>query len=588
MANLEMEAAIQMDADACVVVSGISDRVNSQKLRECLESGNSDSSINQLVMFPAMGTALFEFLTPEGGGGRYIIRNWRSFATELQVRGLRSVIPPDGNGATLERWKGLAGLLTFLQSLSCPCGHFQQGRQSGASQGAKETIYFADLDMDPDACVVVSGFPFDVFYIDVAMLIRHVECIRQAVVFPAAGTVLMECVRPEWAAIFLANKHRLLKETRLQVKQLETMLSPNKETMLPPNKETMSTLQKEHVQQLAMLKQQLETTKQTLVNRQQQLQHVEAEMEQLKTAYKCQEQAKRNAIVLCRRLEEGNAHLKCQREADKRENARLKEVTVHLKNQREADMREIGRLKKQISSANNRGYKYDMSRAPRGVAIIINNIHFEDMAYRNGAEGDTYRLREAFESLGFTTLVNQDLDNFGMWTVMKNQGKADHSNYDCFVCVIMSHGTMGKVYSSDDVGIDICELMKPVNAKKCPSLKGKPKLFFIQACQGEKTQRKEGFDHGEYDAKPVPFICHEADFFLGLATVPGYVARRDQDGAPYVHHLVKLLKDFGSTHDLSTIMAMVCDKMNDINDDKCGWISSNHSTLRKKVVFNTK
>ncbi|XP_078615396.1 caspase-10-like [Branchiostoma floridae x Branchiostoma japonicum] len=152
----------------------------------------------------------------------------------------------------------------------------------------------------------------------------------------------------------------------------------------------------------------------------------------------------------------------------------------------------------------------------------------------------------------------------------------------------MSHGTMGKVYSSDDVGIDICELMKPVNAKKCPSLKGKPKLFFIQACQGEKTQRKEGFDHGELDAKPVPFICHEADFFLGLATVPGYVAKRDQDGAPYVHHLAKLLKDFGPTHDLSAIMAMVCDKMNDIHDDEFGWISSNHSTLRKKVVFNTK
>ncbi|XP_078615852.1 caspase-8-like isoform X3 [Branchiostoma floridae x Branchiostoma japonicum] len=231
---------------------------------------------------------------------------------------------------------------------------------------------------------------------------------------------------------------------------------------------------------------------------------------------------------------------------------------------------------------------YDMSRAPRGVCVIINNIHFEDMAERDGAEGDTDRLRETFDSLGFTVVTFRDLDHAKMVATMKDQGKADHSNYDCFVCVIMSHGTMGKVYSSDDVGIDICELMKPVNAKKCPSLKGKPKLFFIQACQGEKIQRKEGFDHGEYDAKPVPFICHEADFFLGLATVPGYVARRDQDGAPYVHHLAKLLKDFGPTHDLSAIMAMVCDKMNDIHDDKFGWISSNHSTLRKMVVFNAK
>ncbi|XP_078612459.1 caspase-8-like [Branchiostoma floridae x Branchiostoma japonicum] len=196
------------------------------------------------------------------------------------------------------------------------------------------------------------------------------------------------------------------------------------------------------------------------------------------------------------------------------------------------------------------------------------------------------RLQEVFESLGFNVVTFSDLDHAKMVATMKNQGKADHSNYNCFVCCIMSHGTTGKVYSSDDVGIDICELMKPVNAKKCKSLKGKPKLFFIQACQGFKTQGRDGFDHGEHDAKPV-IICHEADFFLGLATVPGYVALRDPaKGAPYVYHLAKLLKDLSPTHDLFTIMAMVCDKMNNIHYDKCGWISSNHSTLRKKVVFN--
>ncbi|XP_078616297.1 caspase-10-like [Branchiostoma floridae x Branchiostoma japonicum] len=304
------------------------------------------------------------------------------------------------------------------------------------------------------------------------------------------------------------------------------------------------------------------------MNKEQQLQRVTRDKERLKTEY--------------RRVREANkVYSTCV--------GSMKKKSVHLMKQRDADKMEIERLKKQIASLSIEiTCTYAMSRAPRGVCVIINNIHFEDMAERDGAEGDTGRLREVFESLGFTVVTFRDLDHAKMVDVMKDQGKADHSNYDCFVCVIMSHGTMGKVYSSDDVGIDICELMKPVNAKKCPSLKGKPKLFFIQACQGEKTQRKEGFDHGEYDAKPVPFICHEADFFLGLATVPGYVARRDQNGAPYVHHLAKLLKDFGPTHDLSAIMAMVCDKMNDINDDKFGWISSNHSTLRKKVVFNAK
>ncbi|XP_035695887.1 caspase-3-like [Branchiostoma floridae] len=308
-------------------------------------------------------------------------------------------------------------------------------------------------------------------------------------------------------------------------------------------------------------------TRQSLISKEQHLQTVTTENAQLKTELTREKQARGCSFDLCRRLEE--------------ENGRLMDRT-------EADKREIERLKDQVASlSNGMTCTYEMSHVPRGIAIIINNIHFEDMGIRDGAEGDTGRLREAFESLGFTVVTLSDLDHAKMVAAMKDQGKADHSNHDCFVCCVMSHGTMGKVFSSDDVGIDICELMKPVNAKKCPSLKGKPKLFFIQACQGEKSQCRESFD-GDRDAKPVPFICHEADFFLGLATVPGYVARRDQDGAPYVHHLANMLKDFGPTHDLSAIMAMVCDKMNDIHDDKFGWISSNHSTLRKKIIFNTK
>ncbi|XP_035699602.1 caspase-3-like [Branchiostoma floridae] len=283
-----------------------------------------------------------------------------------------------------------------------------------------------------------------------------------------------------------------------------------------------------------------------------------------------QKEAERIAFDLCQRVEEENIHLKNQVESEKGEVARLKDQITHF-------------TTKNMST-------YSFSRKPCGIAVIINNIHFEDMADRGGAEGDTGRLREAFESLSFTAMTFSDLDHSKMVATIKDQAKADHSNYDCFACCIMSHGTTGKVFSSDDVGLDICDLMKLFNANKCPSLKGKPKLFFIQASQGKKIQGKESIE-GDLDATPgedVPLnvICHDADFFLGLATVPGYVTKRGKDGAPYVLHLAQMLKVLGPMHSLSTIMAMVCDKMNDINDDKFGWISSNHSTLRKEVIFN--
>ncbi|XP_035697875.1 uncharacterized protein LOC118430953 [Branchiostoma floridae] len=126
--------------------------------------------------------------------------------TKLQVRRLRSVFPRYENGTTLDGWEVLFTLETFLQSLLFPRDDFQQGFESGASQGAKERFYFADLDLDADACVVVSGFPADVNNIHFWYLISQAECIRQAVVFATTGTVLMEFFRPEGAAIFLANK----------------------------------------------------------------------------------------------------------------------------------------------------------------------------------------------------------------------------------------------------------------------------------------------------------------------------------------------------------------------------------------------
>ena len=71
---------------------------------------------------------------------------------------------------------------------------------------------------------------------------------------------------------------------------------------------------------------------------------------------------------------------------------------------------------------------------------------------------------------------------------------SDHSNSDCLVCCVCSHGdqdvqgpnTSSQKYRMSDLvyGIDgvlyirlITELFRD---DKCPSLAGKPKLFFIQ------------------------------------------------------------------------------------------------------------
>ena len=55
----------------------------------------------------------------------------------------------------------------------------------------------------------------------------------------------------------------------------------------------------------------------------------------------------------------------------------------------------------------------------------------------------------------------------------------DHTNNDCFVCAILSHGDSGIVYGTDAV-IQLETLFEPLKGRHCQSLVGKPKVFIIQ------------------------------------------------------------------------------------------------------------
>lgn len=55
----------------------------------------------------------------------------------------------------------------------------------------------------------------------------------------------------------------------------------------------------------------------------------------------------------------------------------------------------------------------------------------------------------------------------------------DHSEADCFLIVVMSHGDNGVIYARDHT-YPPDTLWMPFTGDNCPSLAGKPKLFFIQ------------------------------------------------------------------------------------------------------------
>ena len=58
-------------------------------------------------------------------------------------------------------------------------------------------------------------------------------------------------------------------------------------------------------------------------------------------------------------------------------------------------------------------------------------------------------------------------------------GRRDHSQYDSFVLVVMTHGNEGdELFGVDGQSFSLSELMQPI--KRCHTLAGKPKICIIQ------------------------------------------------------------------------------------------------------------
>lgn len=58
------------------------------------------------------------------------------------------------------------------------------------------------------------------------------------------------------------------------------------------------------------------------------------------------------------------------------------------------------------------------------------------------------------------------------------------NKHKVFVLCLLSHGDDGVVYGSDGEKVEIEKIIAEFDGKRCEALIDRPKLFFIQACQG--------------------------------------------------------------------------------------------------------
>ncbi|XP_016135669.1 caspase-9 isoform X2 [Sinocyclocheilus grahami] len=238
---------------------------------------------------------------------------------------------------------------------------------------------------------------------------------------------------------------------------------------------------------------------------------------------------------------------------------------------------------------------YKMDASPCGICLIINNVDFDpdcDLKDRTGSDIDCDKMEKRFKALNFEVIAKRNLKYKRIRHEMASLAKRDHSAYDCCVVIILSHGTEanhnrfpGAVHGVDGPAVPVQLITNYLNGQNCPSLQGKPKLFFIQACGG--GEKDTGFEvspdevepslggiDDQMDAIPISSSSDSlstsdeldaratlptpSDILVSYSTFPGYVSWRDtQAGSWYVENLDCVLEENAATDDLVTMLMMV-------------------------------
>ncbi|RWS25232.1 caspase-like protein [Leptotrombidium deliense] len=193
------------------------------------------------------------------------------------------------------------------------------------------------------------------------------------------------------------------------------------------------------------------------------------------------------------------------------------------------------------------GYIRPLYKFKKGLCLIFNHEDFDiiqadgnKLNSRFGTEIDKNAIVSFFQEIGFIVpepFQDMKVDEIKQ-TLLKYARNEDKLDYDLLACFILTHGNRDQLCAKDNRYPSIM-LYEPFLPQNCELLKDKPKLFFLNACQGE------GYDGGfKFDACDVPIDTPEDDdFFVSMSSVPGFKSwRSSATGSFYIESLIRTLR----------------------------------------------
>ena len=129
--------------------------------------------------------------------------------------------------------------------------------------------------------------------------------------------------------------------------------------------------------------------------------------------------------------------------------------------------------------------KYKMNHAKRGIALVININKYDpnpsELKERVWSKKDVENLTKTLDYLEFDVKLMENLTKSEIKKHLQQIASIDHKDSDCFLCVVMSHGTDDNFVTRNNELMRFEEIMEPI--KEC--VLHKPKMFFFQVCRGD-------------------------------------------------------------------------------------------------------
>ncbi|XP_067285047.1 caspase-6-like isoform X3 [Pseudorasbora parva] len=213
--------------------------------------------------------------------------------------------------------------------------------------------------------------------------------------------------------------------------------------------------------------------------------------------------------------------------------------------------------------------EYKMNHKKRGMALIFNHEHFYwqlRLNSRSGTNADKQNLVRRFQELDFEVKAYDDYKRDEVLAKIKEAAAANHVDADCFVCIFLSHGENDHIYANDGM-IKIEEITDLFKGDMCRSLVGKPKIFILQACRGDKHDEpvtpmdvvdSQTVNNVVVDAGVLYTLPAGADFLMCYSVAEGYYSHRETvNGSWYIQDLSEILSRHGSSLEFTEILTLV-------------------------------